>query len=213
MTIMGDNEGMSFTDKAKQHIREWKGVTEDLHVQLNLGVADAKDEFENQKKNLSKWVNSATEELDKTKSISKDKAQKLKSSLESLRVQVALGKAETEDALKDQQQNIDNNILKLKQYLSESYDSTEENINYFVEGSEKKLDEFHARFDLFKLQFHLGKEESKQEWVGKKKEIADKLRMLADKLELANEVSADKLENFSKEMSESWKHVKSAFKS
>jgi len=139
-----------------------------LNVLLHLEASEIKDEFENQKKNLSVWLESINDSLHNFKDLSEEKAQKLKSSMKNLRVQAVLGKAETEDALKEQQQKISNGIQQLQMNITEAYDSSKVKIGNFAGEAADKLDDFHTRFDLFKLQLYHGKEEAKEDWEQKK---------------------------------------------
>ena len=199
-------------EKAKEKLQAWKALAEQLNVQLHLGIAESKDEFEKQKKHLSSLIDATNKKLRILKGISQDSAIKLKSELEELQVQATLGKADTQDAFKDQQQKMAQKIHQLRQSISEFYDSTEENVKDFAEITDEMLNNYHTRFDLFRLQFHLGKKETEQAWEHRKKEVSEVLHHIKVKIDKGSEVSEEKWDNFSKEMSEAWNHVIKAFK-
>ncbi len=200
-------------NKEAEHkkLNEWKSLAETLNILLHLEADEIKDEFENQKKNLSLWLESVSDSLHNIKDLSGEKAQKLKSSIDMLRVQAALGKAETEDSLEEQQQKISNGIQQLQMYITEAFGSSKEKIGNFAWEAADNLDDFHTRFDLFRLQLHLGKEEAKADWEQKKKEISNELHTIKVKIEKGYEDQADNWDHFSDEMSEAWKHIKHAF--
>ena len=116
----------------QKKLNDWKSLAESLNVLLHLEASEIKYEFENQKKNLSVWLESVNDSLHNVKDLSEEKAQKLKSSIDMLRVQAALGEAETEDALKEQQQKISNGIQQLQMNITDAYDSSKEKIGNFA---------------------------------------------------------------------------------
>ncbi len=195
----------------QKKLNDWKSLAENLNVLLHLEAAEMKDEFENQKKNLSSWLESLNDSLHNVKDLSEEKAQKLKSSVEMLRVQAALGKAETEDTLKEQQQKISDGIQQLQMNITDAYDSSKVKIGNFAWEAVDNLDDFHTRFDLFRLQLHLGKEEVKEEWEQKKKEISNQLQKINIKIANGYEDRADNWDHFSDEITKAWRHIKNAF--
>ena len=108
---------MDLKETIKGKLEEWKSDIESLQLTLHLGKADASDEFEKQKQNLSKWLTEAKEKLVEIKD---EKATDLKTKIEELELQAALGKAEGEDELKKQQKNIHDGELKAQHVFDQS---------------------------------------------------------------------------------------------
>ena len=81
----------------------------------------------------------------------------------------------------------------LQMNITEAYDSSEVKIGNFAGDTADKLDNFFTRFDLFKLQFYLGKEEAKEDWEQKKKEISNLLHTINVKIAKGYE---DRAENW-----------------
>jgi len=156
-------------EKIKNKIEDWKLLVDHLEVQLEKGSEEAKEEFEKQKKNLTTWLNSTAGKLDKVKDTGSEKVQKLKASLEELRVQSALARAETKEQIKDQQKKIAEGIHKLRQQISEVKKESKEHVEDIHEKMDDKLDDFQTRFDLCRLQLHLGEMEAEESWEGKRK--------------------------------------------
>jgi CII-binding regulator of phage lambda lysogenization HflD len=196
----------------QKKLNDWKSLAESLNFLLHLEASEIKYEFKNQKKNLSVWLESVNDSLHNVKDLSEEKAQKLKSSINLLRVQAALGEAETEEALKEQQQKISDGIQQLQKDITDAYDSSKEKIGDFAWEALDNLDGFHTRFDLFRLQFHLGKEEAKEDWEQKKKDISNKLHTINFKIAKGYEDRAENWDHFSDEIAEAWKHIKNSFK-
>ena len=199
-------------EKEYKKLNEWNSLADDLTLLLHLEAGVIKDEFENQKKHLRVWLESVNNWLSNVKDVSDEKKMQLKASVEKLRNQVAAGKGDTEDALIEQQQNISNGIEQLKINISEAYESSKTKIGNFAWEAAGKLDEFHTRFDLLRLQLYLGKEEAKEDWEQKKKEISNQLIKI--KLSIANgyEDRVDSWDHFSGEMTDAWMHIKNAFR-
>jgi len=199
-------------EKEYKKLNEWNSLADDLNALLHLEAGVIKDEFENQKKHLKVWLESVNEWLSKAKDVSDEKKKKLKTSVEKLHGQVASGKADTEDALIEQQKNISNGIEQLKINITEAYESSKTKIGNFAWEAADKLDDFHTRFDLFRLQLFLGKEEAKEEWEQKKNEISEQLQKI--KINIANgyEDRVDNWDHFSSEMTDAWMHIKKAFR-
>ena len=199
-------------EKAAKKLNDLKALKEQLNVQLHLSAKETKVEFEKQKKNLGEWLDNVSDKLNNVTELSEEKAQKLKASIQSLRVQAALGMAETDDAFKEQQHKINKGIQHLKINIEEAFKTSKEKINDFAEETDDTLTDFHTRFDLFRLQFHLGKEETKEAWEAKKKVIAADLHELEIKIDKGIAEASDKWESFSNEIVDSWKQLIKSFK-
>lgn len=198
-------------DKSTKKLEDWKRFAEELNLQIHLGATEAKDKFEEQKTNLAKWLNSIQKKIDGAVDIGKEKAAELRSSIDNLRLQAALGKSESEDYFMEQHRRIASGLLELKQKLSNTFDSTKDEASSVIDEISEQLEDFNMRFDLFRLQAHLGGVEAKEEWEEKKKELVSKLNQWKSKLENAEEAVDDKWKNFSEEISEAWAHFKKAF--
>ncbi len=194
--------------KEKKRIKGWKSLVDQLQGQLHQGAEEAKDEFENQKKTLTAWLDSVGNKLDKAKDMGGEKAQKLKSSVEELRLQAALAKAETKDQIEEQQKKIAEGIHQLKHEISQTYDESKEEFEDIHEKMDEELEGFQTRFDLFRLQLHLGKMETEENWEQKKKDISEKLALLKTKLKTKGKTIEGKWDEFSGEISEGWKQIR-----
>ena len=198
-------------EKGEKKLKEWKHQVEELNKQLHFGITETKEEFEEQKKGLGRWLDSLGDQLEDTKHLSREKHLSIKSSLEELRVQVALGKAETAEHSKKQLRNITLGLHNLKQKLSNTYNSTKDSAYDITEEMSNQLEDFHLRFDLFRLRLHLGKAEAEEEWDEKKKELSHKLAVIKAKLNRAEKETEIKWDGFSSEMGTAWQHFKKAF--
>lgn len=198
----------SLKDKIKQELNASKQFAEELNLQLNLGTAEASDEFEKQKVKLRSWLQDADKKLDEAKEISNERAVELKGLIEAVRVQAALGKAEAGEKWNEQQVKLNIAIQQLKKELLKVQDS----LGKFAEDADEKLEKFHTRFDLFRLQLNLGKADTRELWEHKKEEIAKRLHELKQNLQKEEKEASEKWDVFSSEMGDAWNHIKKAFK-
>ncbi len=200
-------------EKAEQKLKNLKALKEQLNVQLHLNADDTKVEFEKQKKNLSEWLDSTNKKLQNVKGISEEKTQKINSSIAALSSQAALGMAKTDDVLSEQQKKISDSIKTLQMDVNEAFNASKDEVKDIGEEVDYKLSDFHSRFDLFRLQFHLGKLESKDAWEQKKKLISADLHDIEAKIDKGFAGASEKWDYFSDEVSDSWKRLVNVFKS
>ena len=197
-------------EKENKKIKGWKSLADQLQVQLGQGAEEAKEEFETQKKNLTTWLDSLSGKIEEAKEISTEKAQELKIKWEELHLQAALAKAESKDEFADQQKNIASGIHQFKHELSQTYGEFKNKGEDIQENAEDTLEDFQTRFDLFKLQLHLGKEEKEEDWEHKKKNLGDRLSQLKDRLKTEKEEIEDNWDEFNKDISERWNQIRDA---
>ncbi len=195
----------------KEHLETLKTTVEGLNVQLHLGKADAEKAFEEQKANLRDWTVKMSSRLDEAKELNKDQLAKIRQTLEELRVQAALGKATSEDLLREQQKELKKRLEQLRSDIDLVFGTGKEHSDAFLEELSLRLHDYQVKFDIFKLQLQLAKMEGEQEWENRRKEAEIKLQEFQKDFEKRAEEASGKLENFSKEMSQAWKHVRKAF--
>ncbi len=199
-------------EKVSKKIKDWKEEVLDLKVQLDNTMEKAQEAFEKQKENLRTWINNAEKEIQKMDGLSEEKAALIKGKLQEFRVQLALGKAETEDVLKEQQTKINQAIRELKIFITTTSEDSREKLEDFGEDAIQKLENFQTKFDLLRLQLNLGKKEAQLSWKETQKEVRDRLHELEIKLKKGTDVISEHWENFSDELSESWKDLRKVIK-
>jgi len=194
-----------------EYLEEAKSVVEGLNVQLHLGKADAETAFEEQKANLRDWSVKMQSRVDKAKELNEEQAKKLKIALEELRLQAALGRATSQTMLKEQQQELKRGMEILRSDLDLVFETSKEHSDDLLQDLSFRLHDYQVKFDIFKLQLHLAKAETEQEWEKRKKEGAVKLQELQREMEKQAEQASGKLSTFQKEMTQAWRHVRKAF--
>lgn len=203
-------ENTNLGNKMKEIIRQWRGEVEHLNVQLNLGMKEARDEFETQKKVLHDWVVKSEEALSKLLDKNEEKLENVRAKLDHLKVQAALGKAETRDEIHHQRKQINSALHDLKLELNTFLGSSKDVVDDFIHSAEDTLEKVHTRMDLLHLKMYLGKKEAEKEWDSKKKELNKHLHDLHHRIDEMAEESEEKWDHFSGEMKEAWSHFRKA---
>jgi hypothetical protein len=189
---------------------EWKAKIEHLNVQLHLGAKEAGDIFEEQKKQLADWIHKAKKQIKDSKLISEEKTQELRTKLDELRVQAALGKAEGRDAIQEQQKKISLSMKQFRDDVEKTISIATEKEGQLEEDLKEGINDFKTRFDLFRLRSHLAQMDAEDLWNNKRKDLSSRLHNLKVTLEKEKESGSKKWKGFSKEMGEAWKHFVNA---
>ena len=126
-----------------------------------------------------------------------------------MKVQAALGKAETKDELEKQQKELSKNIQQLKVEVEKTYKESKETGAELMDELDEELEEYQTKFDLFKLQLHLGKAESKEYLEEKKKEAKVELQKVETLLQKGKDSASDNWDNFTSDISKAWKQMRS----
>ena len=205
------SEKESMMDRAKERLNKMRASVEEMNLQMHLGAKEAKDEFEKQKGNLAHWAEETSKKVGEMKDVSEEKVSQMRQALDELRVQAALGRAEGKEAMEEQQKNLSSTLSSIKSKMTELYGSSEESVKSFADQVEDKLEDYHTRFDMLKVQAHLGKQELESAWEERKKDITQKISELSKKIDEQTDKTEDAWSNFSNEIKESWTHLRKAF--
>ena len=189
-------------------VNRWKRKADELKLQLHLGSKDLADRFEEDKKNISAW---AAEKKEQLKESSSEKAEQLKIKLEELELQAALGRAESRDALEEQQKKISKALRNARDKADEFAGDAKEGFQDFAEKADAQMDTWQAKFEMLQLQLKLGAADASDEWEARKKELAKSIHDLENKISEAGKQTGEGWNHFKSEMSEAWTHIKGAF--
>lgn len=201
----------SVKDKAKNKLNEWKTLAKHLKVQMHLGKQEAREAFEEQKKQIAAWADKALKELKESKEISAEKISELKHEFELLRTYGMLAQAETEQELKEQQEKISHTLDNIKSKTDQAFATTSGHVSNWKQSIDQKLQYFKMTFDLFRLQLHLGTEEAKDKWEQAKQKASSSIDKISKDLNEATEQGEAKFDALANELEHSWDNVKAVF--
>ncbi|MEL6626201.1 MAG: hypothetical protein AAFQ83_06695 [Bacteroidota bacterium] len=192
-----------------KNLANWQKELDDLQVDVELDVDKAADAFEEYKASFNEFVNTATSKIEGAMG---ENGTELKTKLEELQVQLALGKAESKDKVEEQRQKLSHTLHEVSteydKFKAEAGDSYED----FKEEMGDQLEKFKTRVDIFRLHFHLGMADSKDELENKRVVLKSQLHDIKTKMDEAEDKAEDKWDDFSEEMGKAFGSFRSALK-
>lgn len=196
-------ETKSLTDKVVSGFTKAATELEKFQLQFALGKAEAKDKYEDVKKQFNQTVHKA-----KLKAIKvKEKADDLHGLFDELMLQLALGKAETKDAFIAQQKKINAKMHDIEVYIKSQ--------PKLMKIYDKLLEEFEKlkiRLEILAVNFKISRLTTKDSIEQRRKEMDVIIKGLQDSLKKYKKpVEKTKWEHFESEMGEAYKHLKAAF--
>lgn len=194
-------EKVGKTQKLKQYFEE-------LNLQLHLGANDVKDELEVYKKKLKTWTN---ENLDDLKKEGKEGNEKLKTTLEELRLQAALGKAETKEEFSKQKATIANLLNKLDDTANKAEKEGEAFWDESKDFIKHSAQVFATKLEVLSYELTLKSVEAEKDWKSFKDELKGKTKEWQDEINEETTELKSKLNDFKSDLSERLNHLKKAF--
>lgn len=199
-------EKTSLTDKIINGLRKAAEELEQFRLQASFGKVQAKDVYEEVKKKFNAYVHEAKLRLDETKGIAIEKSIQLKTVLEELQVQLALGKAETKDAFEEQRKKITHALNSLEALVRSNKTSSEYYSRLLME-----TEQFKIKLDILRMQYKLKKLSKLEKLDSTKTDLSKKLSNIKNRLAKKEQGAESKWEHFREEISDAYSHLKKAF--
>src|SRR4051812_6843583 len=147
----------SFTDLIIDGFKKAAIELEELRVQMTLGSYEARDLYEQIKKDLRSRLHEAGNELHEFKN--KEEVQRVMRTIEHLRVQLDLGIAETEEAFDAQKKKLSHALAELEAQVKADPEFRK------VYGEIRmQMEKFRVKMDLLSLQYKLKKIQAEYKW-------------------------------------------------
>ncbi len=184
---------------------------EDLREQVEArSEKEVSEKLESHKSSFMTFIDRSKERMDQI--LSGDAALKARQSLDELRVQLALGKAESKEALEEQREKVDHALHEAEARYSMLKEEANDDFHEWSDEFKDWKEKLQTRMDIARLQFALGKAEAKEEMETKRQDLSKRLQSMKQKAIEAEEKGEEKLSSFSEEMSESFSHFRKAVK-
>jgi len=190
----------------------WKRQASALEAQLSQSKENAIENLEVQKKQLSEALNKFRTRVEETKAIADEKRSKIQGQIEHLQVQLALGKAETRDALESQKKKIREGISSFETTVDEGIGSLGEVFDELKYVVVDKVHSLEAELDALGVRFDMEKAKKKEQYEEKKKDIAAKIQEFNNTLEEKKHAAQDKAADLESEVKEGFERIRNAFK-
>lgn len=195
----------------QEHLDRWKREAEELRLQSHLGKLEAEEAFEARKKELNRWLNDRKGDLKHFSNLSEAKITEIRGEIDDLALQLSLGKAEGKVALLEQQEKITKKIQGLKEELKSLGKNSKEQVGNWSQEASDTLERYEMKFDLFRLQFHLGLKDGLDILEQKKQDFSEGITHFKAKIQEIEHKGEAKWDTFKNEISEAWAHFKKAF--
>lgn len=190
-------------EAGKEKVTQLKSFLDELEVQLALGKAEARDVFEREKKNLNQFLNEEKVRLQRMNEMAEDHRRDLQMLFEKLEASLYKDFPTNKrkfDAFKKESLQA---IYELEAGLKEAYGDVGEEM-------QRKLDEFKAKLDAYRIQLALGSLEEETELTERRESLQKSIGEIRTRLAERTSQSG-KVEHFVDEINESFEHFKKAF--
>lgn len=179
---------------------------EEFRVQVALGKAEAHDAYETAKKKLHHFFHETALAITESKDKSSAALLRLKAAIETLQVQLALGKAETREVFEEQRKKIVHAIQSVEAHIEEN-----SHIKAVVEKIQPEILKFRIKLEILRLNFELKKMDVKENFERRKKEFSLKVNELENYLRNKEQRVTAKWNHFHDDVAEAYKNVMRAF--
>lgn len=180
-------ETKSFKEKLGKLINKAETEIDELRVKISLGKMDGADLFEDMKKELANSFHEISNEI---KTEGKGVADAVKSNIESLQLQLSLGKAEALDAYETQKEKINKSIDQLENDIRDKRNNLSNDAKIKIQN---ELEKFRLKMEVLQIRYELGRLDLKDNVENKKQKFKKDFDHL---LETMKEESSEKMEQY-----------------
>jgi len=164
--------------------------------------------YEGLKLSLQNSLATVKQKIKNCKSITDKQRQQVISKIDQVQINLALGKADTEQKIKEQTQKIMTNFKTLEQELDQCLkQKSTEMTEHMLQAS----DRLEAEFAALEVFFSMQHQKAKESFHNNKEKLIHQLREFNHKLAEINHSNAQKTLQFEKECSNGLKTIKNAF--
>ena len=195
-----------------QTLDRWEAAAVALEQNINATQAAVSERIQAQKGKVTEASEKLKQAFERAQQLPSEAREKIVGDLDHLKVQLALGKAEAQDAVLAQKekigqavQRVENQIDQIEQHLDQtSKKATEEWVRANLE--------MHQELDLAALRFENEKAEKHAQFEAKKQEMLDNTKQFREALEEKHTAAMQKGSTFASDMNASFEQFKTAFR-
>ena len=195
----------------KHRLDKLEGQAEALEAQFDESSEQVLERIEKQKELLKRSAGRLEEIVGDSAAIAVDTAHGLRPRVDHLRVQLALGRAETRDVLKEQERKIHTAIDGVEEWLSGAEDHLEEDLAKETAAFVRIANRLRAELEAAELQYALFRADHRDDFVAGKKALREKLRELRRNFSETSHEAGERFEDFESEFGEGLAHIRQAF--
>ncbi|TVR41138.1 MAG: hypothetical protein EA392_02345 [Cryomorphaceae bacterium] len=192
--------------------KSWRTRMEELEVQLALGKADARDAYDNHRKELRNALKDGADELRELANSGDEQAAQLREKLKKAEVELELLKIEGEQVYDEQKAKAQKLIAELGNSLKVAAEEGKEEYRDFRNALTPHLLAFRMRLDMLRLQMALGQAEASDKAEELERDFRDTIRRARDQWEEWEDEVEDRWEDFTDKLKESSDKLQQALK-
>ena len=189
-------------EKSKEKLNSLKMWADELELQMALGKAEARDAFERERKNITKFVNSHKSQIKMQGKISTDKKQELLVFIEKLEESLNQNVPTNKRDYNKYKKEVLYNIYNLEYALKDSYGELDLSLK-------NEFDEFKTKLDVFRINLALNDSSDKEKVDSLKAKVQEKIFEIRTKMQ-KSESELNRMDNFMEDISESFDYFKKA---
>lgn len=198
-------------DSIQNRLQSIEKSLDEFQLQLALGKAEALDEFEKQKKKINEFVFDFQQKIEQV-TTETELISRLKTVLQELQLQLALGKAESKEVFEEQKEK----IIKVLGDLDEIFKADkrfDEKFADLYDYLDNSTQNFRTALDILRLQINLGKSEAADNFEQVKKELSPVFSDLKEKITKIKDsgFSENSFKDLNQELKNSFATVKKVF--
>lgn len=191
---------VNFKAMAVKAISTVKEEADDFKNRWAPEIEEASNRYEALKKKLEASVVIVENLLKDQLNQHPEEFKKIKTTIEELKLQLTLGKAETLEAFEEQKKQI---LVRWKLLKSQLEELPE--FNEIKDRIIHQLDEWRVQLEVMKIQFALGRMEWKQDWKQFSSELGREVDNLGKALEAGAGIAGEKLDRVEEELQKIFK--------
>lgn len=197
---MEKKEDTQFIDKVVKALRKAATEMEEFQVKADKGIVEAKDKYEEIKKKFNLFIEDSESKI----IAGKEKIDDINTKFDELRVQLALGKAETIETFMEQKKQLLLTLHELEVKIK-----TNETLSRMYAFVLIEIEKFKVQLEVLEQKFDKRKEEAKISFEKGKQEFNQFIDRF--KVKYSKKKEETKWEHFQSEISEAFTHFKLAF--
>jgi hypothetical protein len=166
-----------------QRFDRWDAELDALQAQLEVTREQAMERVQQGRERLAEAADGLETRLEDVADLATDKGRDLRRDMQALRVQLALGEAETRDAYQAQRRRVSHAVGQVESKLGHFEEHLEDDLADEVESFVRAADRLHVELQAAEVQFALFKAEARDALAQRRKKLEPQLRKLRGELE------------------------------
>ncbi len=191
-------------EKLAQAIEDLREQVEEVDESVSI------EKLESQKSQFASFLDNSRSRIDSI--FSGDTALRLRQSMDELQLQLALGKAESKEALEEQKRKLETALHEAEQGYENLKGEASEDFSEWAQEFGSWKEQIQTRMDLARLHFALGKAEARDDLEKGRQDLSRQVSELKAKMDDLGDAGEEKWDAVSNELKESYSHLKSAIK-